>query len=191
MEHKTQSGSAHAVIILILVAVILGLLGFVFWQNFIQKKDTALTSPAKTSTTTPKTVTPPTDDNKLAVKEWSIQIPVSDDYSYNVIDSTHVSIVSAKLKAAELAAGCTLAADGEDGTVDSVGRGSTNTSDYPSYAIKSPVINGYIYVLNGRSQGMCIASLGDTSAAYNQINDLYTTLHTELKTAWSGIVATN
>lgn len=43
-----QKGSAHVVVILGLVAVIVGLLGFVFWQNFISKptsdKSTAATS---------------------------------------------------------------------------------------------------------------------------------------------------
>lgn len=36
---KKQSGSAHVIIIVILVIALLGVLGFVFWQNFINKKD--------------------------------------------------------------------------------------------------------------------------------------------------------
>lgn len=34
----SQKGSAHIVIIIILVVALLGVLGFVFWQNFIDKK---------------------------------------------------------------------------------------------------------------------------------------------------------
>jgi Tfp pilus assembly protein PilE len=51
---KSQTGSAHVVIIIILVVAVLGLLGFVFWQNFIQKKDTtpAVTTTTKTADTT-------------------------------------------------------------------------------------------------------------------------------------------
>lgn len=43
MVNKTlsQKGSAHVVIIVILVVALLGVLGFVFWQNFIDKKPVA------------------------------------------------------------------------------------------------------------------------------------------------------
>jgi hypothetical protein len=37
-EHK-QSGSAHVVIVVVLVVALLGALGFIFYQNFIAKKD--------------------------------------------------------------------------------------------------------------------------------------------------------
>ena len=36
---KNQKGSAHVVIIVILTLLVLGLLGFVFWQNFVVAKD--------------------------------------------------------------------------------------------------------------------------------------------------------
>lgn len=38
-KQNTQSGSAHLVIIIILVLALIGALGFVFWQNFMQSKD--------------------------------------------------------------------------------------------------------------------------------------------------------
>lgn len=44
----SQAGSAHIVIIVVLVVALVATLGFVFWQNFIQKKDDS----AKTSTQT-------------------------------------------------------------------------------------------------------------------------------------------
>lgn len=50
---KSQTGSAHAIITIILVVAVLGLLGLVFWQNLIQKKDTTPTHTV-TTTTTPK-----------------------------------------------------------------------------------------------------------------------------------------
>lgn len=37
---RHQSGSAHIVIVIMLVAAILGALGFIFWQNFLQPKAT-------------------------------------------------------------------------------------------------------------------------------------------------------
>jgi len=57
---NNQTGSAHVIVIIVLVLTVLGLLGFVFWQNFIQKKDTAATTnvstTTKTTTTTATTV---------------------------------------------------------------------------------------------------------------------------------------
>ena len=38
MNKTSQQGSAHVVIIIILVGALLAALGFVFWQNFIQKQ---------------------------------------------------------------------------------------------------------------------------------------------------------
>jgi hypothetical protein len=55
-----QAGSAHIVIIIILAISVIGLLGFVFWQNFVnirnEDKDAAVT----TQSTTPDTTTSPT-----------------------------------------------------------------------------------------------------------------------------------
>ena len=44
MKTTVDKGSAHAIIIVVLVVALLGTLGFVFYQNFIKKDDTAKTS---------------------------------------------------------------------------------------------------------------------------------------------------
>lgn len=91
-KRNNQLGSAHAVVIIILIVVILGLLSFVFWQNFIQKKDTTptksvttttqaksvTTTPATTSTTTKSTVT------SLPIGIYGVEVPydsTSDTYT--------------------------------------------------------------------------------------------------------------
>ena len=56
---NNQTGSAHVIIIIILIAAVLGLLGFVFWQNFAKPKDNAASS--ATTSTTAKTTTPTAD----------------------------------------------------------------------------------------------------------------------------------
>lgn len=39
MKHSThQTGSAHVIIIIVLVVALLGVLGFVFWQNFVSEQ---------------------------------------------------------------------------------------------------------------------------------------------------------
>lgn len=53
---QTQTGSAHSIIIIILVLALLGTLGFIFWQNFVQ---------------TPMATTTVADDTKSKQKEYS------------------------------------------------------------------------------------------------------------------------
>ena len=55
--HKSESGSAHLVLVIILVLIILGLLGFVFWQNVLHKKVSSTTPSASTSKSTQPSVT--------------------------------------------------------------------------------------------------------------------------------------
>lgn len=78
---KTQSGSAHIVIIIVLVIALLGTLGFVFWQNFLNKKDSVATS--DTSTVTKEEVssdglkTFTNEKYKLSFKypsDWSVEV---------------------------------------------------------------------------------------------------------------------
>lgn len=38
MKFRSQSGSVHIVIVIVLVVVLLGALGFIFYQNFVQKQ---------------------------------------------------------------------------------------------------------------------------------------------------------
>lgn len=55
---RDQSGSVHLIIIAILSLALIGTLGFVFYQNFIQNKtNTAKTSEANTSEESTKTTT--------------------------------------------------------------------------------------------------------------------------------------
>ncbi len=61
-KNLSQKGSAHVVIVVILVVALLGVLGFVFWQNFINKSsstdiDSTQNQP-KTSNTNNKPETP-------------------------------------------------------------------------------------------------------------------------------------
>ncbi len=67
---NSQSGNAHIVIIVVLVVALVATLGFVYWQNFIQKKDDS----AKTSTqTSQKAATP----KATAVLPDMIEYPTS------------------------------------------------------------------------------------------------------------------
>lgn len=67
---KLQSGSAHLIVIFILVLTIIGLLGFVFWQNFMQPKATMISNSdsSNSSSTTADTSSEETDtDNNTVI----------------------------------------------------------------------------------------------------------------------------
>lgn len=50
-KHKSQSGFAHLMIlVIILVLALIGALGFVYWQNFIQEKDDSSITPTSSDT---------------------------------------------------------------------------------------------------------------------------------------------
>lgn len=66
-SHIKEQGSAHVVVIVVLVAAVLGLLGFVFWQNFLMPKD---------DTTVGQTVTQEEAEEDVAVPE-APAVPVS------------------------------------------------------------------------------------------------------------------
>ena len=61
-----QSGSAHVVVVTILVLALLGALGFIFWQNFLSKKEDSLKPAAMTSEEEPKKV-----ETKVATSIYS------------------------------------------------------------------------------------------------------------------------
>jgi hypothetical protein len=81
----SQKGSAHAVVIIILVAALVMALGFVFWQNFILKSNTPTVSTEITNSATP-------DPNKgyVVVKDWGVRFKtsVSDKLEYKPYSQT-------------------------------------------------------------------------------------------------------
>ena len=61
MRAKQQAGSAHVIITVVLVAALIGALGFIFWQNFVSKKSVASTAPAASTATGGSTQSAATD----------------------------------------------------------------------------------------------------------------------------------
>jgi len=69
-----QKGSTHVVIIIILVFVLLGALGFIFWQNFINKEPSQSNPESNTSTNTPVEI-------KDSYEGWKSYESNRDEYS--------------------------------------------------------------------------------------------------------------
>jgi hypothetical protein len=78
-NYLKQKGSAHVVIIVILVIALLGTLGFVFWQNFINKKSAEVTSDSKQTTNQPTEKVKDPDEGYLVLKDWNIKFKLPAD----------------------------------------------------------------------------------------------------------------
>lgn len=99
---KVQNGSSHLIIIIILTLAVIGLLGFVFWQNFFQKEGdfSEVSSTRQSSVSTDDTKTTATSNQsttakRLAVPQFGISLNLPDnDDSYHIVpqDSTAVYI---------------------------------------------------------------------------------------------------
>ena len=88
IKHSSkQAGSTHVIVIIILVLAVLGLVGFVFWQNFV-KNDTTK------NTTTSETSNQQEGQNKDRLSYTNEVIGVSFDYPKNWVkvecDNTYI-----------------------------------------------------------------------------------------------------
>jgi hypothetical protein len=78
MKKSKQTGSAHTVIIIVLVLALLGVLGFVFWQNFVNKPATKTAGASSTSQTA-------LNNKTLSISVWGVK------GSYDAKDLSSVS----------------------------------------------------------------------------------------------------
>jgi hypothetical protein len=76
-KKQSQSGNTHLVIIIVLVVLLIGALGFVYYQNFIQSnnssKSVASTKTVKSSTVAAKPEVT-TNEGYLTFSEWGIKL---------------------------------------------------------------------------------------------------------------------
>lgn len=68
-NNNTQTGSIHLIITVVLVIALLGSLGFVFWQNVIQKKSDTVSKQQTPDTNKPITNSTPTPPTEVALTE--------------------------------------------------------------------------------------------------------------------------
>lgn len=117
---KSQSGSAHLIIIIILVVALLGALGFVFWQNFVNKTDVV-----SGNTSSNKTIT---------IKEWGVKGTYSGDtiYNYTFSEFGSLSLTSSLLSTdcADSVGYITRATANEDAIFGSTSTGFTAKEAY-------------------------------------------------------------
>ena len=79
-KKQSQSGSAHLIIIMILCVALIGALGFVYWQNFMQPKvsdkNVVATKTADNTTTTTPAVT---NEGYLVLDNWNVKFKLPAD----------------------------------------------------------------------------------------------------------------
>lgn len=101
-QYKTQSGSAQLIIIIVLILSLFGLLGFIYWQNFMQPKPTITQD-----TETVKTITTGTIEGSLAYPSesipnstiiYAVNIESGKEYSVKYSDISTVSMGKYKIE---------------------------------------------------------------------------------------------
>lgn len=153
MINKTlsQKGSAHAVIIVILVVALLGTLGFIFWQNFI-KPETAQNTNSNTSKTENKEKT--TDDtkksNQLVLNDWGVKFTIaaplaSTEVKYKARDANSYVFTTSRIEA--LGGECTKSPYGDTASLIRFTEKPVAVPD--GELINESPINGYYYALSG------------------------------------------
>lgn len=89
---SSERGSAHVILIIALVAALIGVLGWVAWQNFMPK-DKTVTSTAQSNTKNESAT------KTLDVTEWGAQLPLSkdiEDLTYKYEASGNTSTITFK-----------------------------------------------------------------------------------------------
>jgi hypothetical protein len=92
---KSQQGSAFVIIIIILAIIVITVLGFIFWQNFIQTKETQTpASETNTQQESPEVVykTFTTDKHNVAFQypeSWTVEETYSDDRFLTLYSRTY------------------------------------------------------------------------------------------------------
>jgi len=149
---QKQTGSIHAVAIIVLTLGLIGAVGFIFWQNFINKPKTddkstsSMQSKEKPLAAKDASVQPVNDTKYLVVKEWGVKFPYTSDdtleYKYDR-ESSSISITSKKLAAVD-------GSDGSCGAAD-IGRGTAHDPLAADGVGPSPTLKEYYDAHKGES----------------------------------------
>lgn len=164
---KRQSGSAHLVITVILVVSLLGALGFIYWQNFINKKDQAVTPSTSQSTTTPTNPTTPTTpatpvaSGDLTISQWGVTMPAK-GIIVTGMSGSNASVTTQAIIDEAKKINCS------DSGIGTIYR-TQSLSDIAPYAATSPLINGYYYSYMQPSQASCVDGQGNPAVTINQL----------------------
>lgn len=155
-----EKGSAKLVIIIILAASLLGLTGFITYQNSTKQDVTAIASTAASSQT-------------------SSTAPLSDTV-YALNDQYHVALLNGTLEDAEMNAGCTSIST--DNSFDFVYRDFVGTlGDLADYSIVSPIISQYDSLAETQLESACFGTPEMTDP--QSLTDFYANIQATVSSA--------
>jgi cytoskeletal protein RodZ len=144
MKMKIESRS----LLIVISAAFIVALGFIYWQNFIYKQDTPISSdgfPASSSNSTSQKQT-----RYLTLDNWGIRIPLTDSsYYYKSGDYTTISATDQKY---EISTKSLRVACGTDkasiGTIERVPASENNDTKIGASDVKGTRVFGkYLYIL--------------------------------------------
>lgn len=72
--NKYQRGDAMTIVLVVLVVVLAGALGFVVWKNYANKKTDQQQETTQTQTEQPKAA-----EKVLALERWGVEVPLGDE----------------------------------------------------------------------------------------------------------------
>lgn len=165
MKRRLQKGSAHVILTIILGVGLVGAIGWIFWQNFVSKDDSAKVSTSEDSNKkTPKKEAKETDPNEgyLVIKEWGVRFkipsslsPSTIGYEKSDVGDGYLDIYSTLVKS-ELA-NCLNKDQGldADGSLISMYRKIESVEGPDSYQINKEPIAGYYYGYNNQAAYFC------------------------------------
>lgn len=161
IRNGNEQGSIHIVIISIVAVMLLGAIGFLFWNNFIQPKNhsepIATTKPSAIASATP-TASP--DVDKLTIADWKIEFTIPESLKDTSIkysarrsnDNPPVASYSfTTSRIHDLGGECVKQPFGDTVMLN---RFTEDQMAYPdSYWVSPDKIGGYRYVLSGPIAG--------------------------------------
>lgn len=178
MITNKQAGFSHLIIITLTLAVaVIGLLGYVFWQNFLQPKNNS--NPVANSNSTTKTAA--TDNTKyFSITELGVKGVYNGKYnlSYKVTDN-YVSLTTS-----DSPSECqgrildTIRRYSKDDTITNDGHIALETPISPAQAYKDwprsgiVKIGDYYYVLNQGVTDDCPGTIGEVSVESVVLSDI-------------------
>jgi hypothetical protein len=183
MINKTlsQKGSAHVVIIVILVIALLGTLGFVFWQNFIHKDTLDTSNTAKVESKQENTNENAKKSDQLTLSDWAIKFTISSsltstEVKYQAKGTDTYVFTTARIQA--LGGECVKSPFGDTVNLARMTEKPVATPD--GELLNESPINNYYYVLSGPISSC--SSLDSNQQPVNAVNPVETADRDALKT---------
>lgn len=152
MINKTlsQKGSAHAVIIVILVAALLGALGFIFWQNFMNKDTSDTNNTTKVENKQENTNENAEKSDQLTLNDWAIRFTISSsltstEVKYQAQGTDTYVFTTTRIQA--LGGECAKSPFGDTVSLTRMTEKPVATPD--GELLNESPINNYYYILSG------------------------------------------